>query len=196
MPKGSYIHTVLTYHILYLHTLTTWLLPLQSCDCGDSPLCCPAGERKRASDPEEWDWRELEGASLWTHPRGAQPDTQWHGWGSVSVYCVSCTSRLHHEQRTAWKVLTLFLYFRNILDLSLSLSLLQIWTRQRSWRGSASVELSLEISHNTLQWCHASSKTVIWLVLKEESWAALLSPKYRQFSPRVPSPRGSGLGCR
>lgn len=56
----------------------------QPCHCGDPPLRCPPGEREGTGDPEERDWRKLEGASLWTHPRGTQPDTQWHGWGSVS----------------------------------------------------------------------------------------------------------------
>lgn len=39
--------------------------------------------------------------------------------------------------------------------------LLQNWKLPKSWRGNAFAVSSLEISHNTLLWCHASSKTVI-----------------------------------
>lgn len=178
-PMLTVSHTVIIHNILYPS-------PMQSCDCGDPPLCCPAGEREGAGDPEERDRRELEGASLWAHPRGTQPDTQWHGRGSVSDGVP--TLQTHKVYLHS---------YMNVSDMCpFLLPLLQSWTRQRSWRGNAFAASSLEISHNTLQWCHASSRTVIWLVLKEASWAALLCPKYRQFFLRGPSPRESGSDCR
>lgn len=69
---------------LVLLGLTQRILFLQSCHCGDPSLRCPPREGARAGDSEERNRRELEGASLWTHSRGAQPDTQRHGRGSVS----------------------------------------------------------------------------------------------------------------
>lgn len=73
-------------HIMYLVLLglTQRVLFLQSCHCGDPSLRCPPREGAGAGDSEERNRRELEGASLRTHSRGAQPDTQWHGRGSVS----------------------------------------------------------------------------------------------------------------
>lgn len=153
----------------------------QPCHCGDPPLRCPPGKREGTGDSEERDWRKLEGASLWTHSRGTQPDTQRHGWGSVS-------DGLPGVEGRGGCTISIVMY--------LSGSLFQTWTRQRSWRGSAFAESSLEISHSTLQWCHVSSKTAIWLVLKAAFWAAPWCHKCRRCFPKGPSPRGSGLDYR
>lgn len=48
-----------------------------------------------------------------------------------------------------------------LLLLHVSGSLFQTWTPQRSLRGSAFAESSPEISHSTLLWCRASSRTAI-----------------------------------
>lgn len=96
MVRGTFRHSCYhPGHAVACHSLTLHdLYHIQPCDCGDPPLCCPTGKRERIGDPEEREWRELEGASLWTHPRGTQPDTQRHGWGSVSAGLpVNCNAK-------------------------------------------------------------------------------------------------------
>lgn len=158
--------------LLFLVTIS-FALCFQSCDRGNPSLRCTARQREGTGDTAQRDWRKLERASLWTHPGGTQPDTQRHGWRSVCLF----TSEV----------------FRTFVTCNplLSTVVLQSWTHRRSWRRGVFVASLPGISRSTLRWSRASSRTVIWLVRREESSAAQWCPKCRQFFPKERSLRGS-----